>query len=598
MEQVDSQARCEAALAILQSTLRPHAQRWGRADISFCRHLTRLPSHQPNRNRPNGNETQVREDPRKGVYIDAHEETVGDFETVLKILKMGERQRHVGCTEMNSRSSRSHTIFRLVVESQQMYDEKVHASQEEVDPSTLVATLNLVDLAGSESVRHTGATGIRQKEGGMINQSLLTLSRVIQTLTQPGNSHVNYRDSKLTRILQPSLSGNARMAIICCATAAEGFLEETRSTFQFASRAKEIKTRAVVNEIVDDKTQIRRMSAELAALKRQHAEQQQQAAAAGQGNGDNGNVELVESLRQEKAEQAEKIDRLKKLLLNIAPAAVVHEEEGEPLLNFHVDVSPRVRRGKRSRETWCPGGSAGVVTAPRPLRLLNSNLGVLAGIDEGESEHLPKRRSSEAAESTAPAAAAASSAGRPSEGGSGAAAAEARSGAVAGVPSSGDVDVEAIASKLEEALAAKEETDEEMKEFVAYTVSAIRVCVSVCVSCCRRSVRLMSCHVMSLLACFYEAVSLASLYVLLWIFIFKLPYRTCRDGLGACSLCRCRGRARALVAQGTCPKPRPHEPVSRSIENLVIIATYEESCVRVRPFDPICDGSAQIYSSA
>ena len=391
------------------------------------------------------------------MYIDAHEETVGDFETVLKILKMGEKQRHVGGTEMNSRSSRSHTIFRLVVESQQMYDAKVHASQEEVDQSTLVATLNLVDLAGSESVRHTGATGIRQKEGGMINQSLLTLSRVIQTLTQPGNSHVNYRDSKLTRILQPSLSGNARMAIICCATAAEGFLEETRSTFQFASRAKEIKTRAVVNEIVDDKTQIRRMSQELAALKRKHAEQQ---AAAEQAGGGSNNGGLVEALRQEKAEQDEKIDRLKKLLLNIAPATAAQEEEGEPVLSFHLDLSPRVRRGKRSRETWCPGGTANVVTAPRPLRLLNSNTNALGAIDEGESEHLPKRRSSEAGESRAPGAA---SSGRLSEGGSGT--------VVAYAPASGDV--EAIASKLEEALAAKQETDEEMKEFVAYTVGFV-----------------------------------------------------------------------------------------------------------------------------
>ncbi|CAN0441973.1 unnamed protein product, partial [Hapterophycus canaliculatus] len=297
----------------------------------------------------------VREDPRKGVYIEAHEETVGDFETVLKVLKMGEKQRHVGCTEMNSRSSRSHTIFRLVLESQQMYDEDVHASREEVDTSTLVATLNLVDLAGSESVRHTGATGIRQKEGGMINQSLLTLSRVIQTLTQPGNSHVNYRDSKLTRILQPSLSGNARMAIICCATAAEGFLEETRSTLQFASRAKEIKTRAIVNEVVDDKTQIRRMSQELAALKRKHAEQEAAAAEAG-GGGSSG--VLVETLQQEKAQQAEKIDRLKNLLLNIAPTI---DEEGEPL-PFTLAISPRFRRGKRARETWCPGGSKSAVT--------------------------------------------------------------------------------------------------------------------------------------------------------------------------------------------------------------------------------------------
>eukprot|EP00752_Nemacystus_decipiens_P014181 g12611.t1 len=422
---------------------------------------------------PENTNMQVREDPRKGVYIDAHEETVGDYETVLKILKMGEKHRHVGCTEMNSRSSRSHTIFRLVVESQQMYDEKVHASQEEVDQSTLVATLNLVDLAGSESVRHTGATGIRQKEGGMINQSLLTLSRVIQTLTQPGNSHVNYRDSKLTRILQPSLSGNARMAIICCATAAEGFLEETRSTFQFASRAKEIKTRAVVNEIVDDKTQIRRMSQELAALKRQHAEQQAAAAAAGNGGGGN-NGGLVETLRQEKAEQAEKIDRLKKLLLNIAPVAAAHDEEGEPVLDFHLDISPRIRRGKRSRETWCPGDSATVVTAPRPLRLLNSNFDALGAIDEDASEHQPKRRSSEAAESRAPGSIAVSN-GRLSKGGSGAAATEGESDVVAD-GSAGDV--EAIASKLEEALVAKQETDEEMKEFVAYTEDVERVLAS------------------------------------------------------------------------------------------------------------------------
>ncbi|CAM9412371.1 unnamed protein product, partial [Ectocarpus sp. 8 AP-2014] len=395
---------------------------------------------------------QVREDPRKGIYIDAHEETVGDFETVLKILRVGEKQRHVGCTEMNSRSSRSHTIFRLVVESQQMFDEKVHASQEEVDPSTLVATLNLVDLAGSESVRHTGATGTRQKEGGMINQSLLTLSRVIQTLTQPGHSHVNYRDSKLTRILQPSLSGNARMAIICCATAAEGFLEETRSTLQFASRAKEIKTRAIVNEIVDDKTQIRRMAQELAALKKKHAEQQ------GGGGGGGGGGELVEALQQEKAEQAEKIDRLKKLLLNIAPA--VADEDGEPL-HLHLDVSPRFRRGKRSRETWCPGDTASIVTAPRPLRLRSPNLGDLDG-----EEHRPKRRSSEAAGGTA-------TGKMTSEEGCGKPAAAAAAVVVA--PSG---DMEAIATKLEEALAAKKETDEEMKEFVAYTEDVERVLAS------------------------------------------------------------------------------------------------------------------------
>ena len=148
---------------------------------------------------------------------------------------------------MNERSSRSHTIFRITLESrdassslaegeQSTPDGKTAADDVAPDASVRVSTLNLVDLAGSESVRHTGAIGERQKEGGKINQSLLTLSMVIQSLGQAASSnqhvHIKYRDSKLTRILQPSLSGNARMAVICCATPSELYLEETRSTLQ------------------------------------------------------------------------------------------------------------------------------------------------------------------------------------------------------------------------------------------------------------------------------------------------------------------------------------------------------------------------------
>ncbi len=107
--------------------------------------------------------------------------------------------------------------IRLVIESKE-------SSRGGVDPdgAVLVASLNLVDLAGSESVRHTGATGQRAKEGGKINQSLLSLSRVIHGLSQSNsNVHISYRDSKLTRLLQPSLSGNAKMSIICCITSAD-----------------------------------------------------------------------------------------------------------------------------------------------------------------------------------------------------------------------------------------------------------------------------------------------------------------------------------------------------------------------------------------
>lgn len=107
--------------------------------------------------------------------------------------------------------------FRVVIES------KVNAAHAaNGDGAVLVASLNLVDLAGSESVRLTGATGQRAKEGGKINQSLLSLSRVIQALSQPGQ-HVSFRDSQLTRLLQPSLSGNARMSIVCCITPADRY---------------------------------------------------------------------------------------------------------------------------------------------------------------------------------------------------------------------------------------------------------------------------------------------------------------------------------------------------------------------------------------
>lgn len=120
----------------------------------------------------------IREDPRKGVYIDASERIITSFDQVLEAQRTGELNRRVESTAMNERSSRSHTIFRIVVESRQ------RGGEDEADGAVLVAALNLVDLAGSESVKHTGATGQRAKEGGKINQSLLSLSRVIHSLSQ------------------------------------------------------------------------------------------------------------------------------------------------------------------------------------------------------------------------------------------------------------------------------------------------------------------------------------------------------------------------------------------------------------------------------
>ncbi len=137
--------------------------------------------------RENKNVLSIREDPRRGVFVNATENIVTDFESLLRTLFAGEKNRSFASTEMNERSSRSHTIFRVTVESRKKADPRDDEEEEEGDgfddlevESTTsrdnedgpvrIATLNLVDLAGSESVRHTGATGERQKEGGLINR--------------------------------------------------------------------------------------------------------------------------------------------------------------------------------------------------------------------------------------------------------------------------------------------------------------------------------------------------------------------------------------------------------------------------------------------
>ncbi|GAB5370517.1 hypothetical protein AAMO2058_001499900 [Amorphochlora amoebiformis] len=126
----------------------------------------------------------------------------------------------------------------------------------------------MVDLAGSERCSQTKSQGLRLKEGGHINKSLLTLGIVIRKLAEGTSNHIPYRESKLTRILQTALGGNSRTAILCCVTPASMHTDETISTLKFASRAKNIKNRIEVNEVVDDQTLIRRLKQENALLKR------------------------------------------------------------------------------------------------------------------------------------------------------------------------------------------------------------------------------------------------------------------------------------------------------------------------------------------
>ncbi|XP_010544008.1 PREDICTED: kinesin-like protein KIN-7N [Tarenaya hassleriana] len=205
---------------------------------------------------------QIHENFERGIFVTGlKEEIVNDAEQILKLIDAGEVNRHFGETNMNIRSSRSHTIFRMVIESKG----KENSSSDAIR----VSVLNLVDLAGSERIAKTGADGVRLKEGKYINKSLMILGNVINKLSDGAKqrAHIPYRDSKLTRILQPALGGNAKTCIICTVAPEEDHIEESKGTLQFASRAKRITNCAQVNEILTDGALLKRQKLEIEELR-------------------------------------------------------------------------------------------------------------------------------------------------------------------------------------------------------------------------------------------------------------------------------------------------------------------------------------------
>lgn len=212
----------------------------------------------------------IHENAEQGVFVAGlTEEIVRNPEQVLDIMHRGESKRTFGETQMNRKSSRSHTVFRMVVESRNTADEDGKASS--TSDAVRVSVLTLVDLAGSERQAKTGADGDRLKEGSHINKSLLCLGTVIAKLSEgreQQGGHIPFRDSKLTRILQPSLGGNAKTLVICNVTSSSLHVEETHSTLRFASRAKQVTNNAKVNEVVSEQTLLKKQQLEIEELKR------------------------------------------------------------------------------------------------------------------------------------------------------------------------------------------------------------------------------------------------------------------------------------------------------------------------------------------
>lgn len=189
------------------------------------------------------NVPQVRDDRRRGVSVaPLHEAVVTSPAQVFQLLARGEANRHVGATDWNERSSRSHTCLKFTLES--------WARTPGAKRPYRVSELCLIDLAGSE--RHTlHASG--RREGGNINKSLLSLGKVIYALSDRGaHAHVPFRDSKLTRILQNSLSGNARVAVVCTLNPSPAMVEESLGTLSFARRIKGVAVQAQCNEFEAD----------------------------------------------------------------------------------------------------------------------------------------------------------------------------------------------------------------------------------------------------------------------------------------------------------------------------------------------------------
>jgi kinesin family protein 5 len=202
----------------------------------------------------------IREDPIKGIYIaGVTEEYVTSPQETIQVMHAGKlplvtvfpcpcvtvppqppagaANRAVAATGLNLGSSRSHSVFTITV-----------SQKDVVTSATKSGKLVLVDLAGSEMVRKSNATGQQLEEAKMINKSLSALGQVINALTDDKLNHVPYRDSKLTRILQDSLGGNSKTALIIAVSPSSYNSAETVSTLRFGTRAKSIENKVVINQ--------------------------------------------------------------------------------------------------------------------------------------------------------------------------------------------------------------------------------------------------------------------------------------------------------------------------------------------------------------
>ena len=241
-----------------------------------------LPESTPVQDRSN---VSIREDIKGRILLTGLQSIpINSIDDLLAALNHGSTIRQTDSTAINAKSSRSHAIFSLSLVQRKSSSSLMSTKEKRrsVPVETLVSNdsfitteskLHFVDLAGSERLKNTGASGDRAKEGISINSGLASLGKVISQLSsRHSGSHVSYRDSRLTRLLQDSLGGNAITYMIACVTPAEFHLSETLNTVQYAQRARAIQSKPQIQQVSDDgdkQAMIDRLRAEVAFLRQQ-----------------------------------------------------------------------------------------------------------------------------------------------------------------------------------------------------------------------------------------------------------------------------------------------------------------------------------------
>ena len=286
----------------------------------------------------------IREDTKGRILLTGlHQVDINSVEDLLGALNFGSSIRQTDATAINAKSSRSHAVFSLnllsrtkkpqTTKQEKRFSVPIEAMSGSDSYVTVDSKLHFVDLAGSERLKNTQAQGERAREGISINAGLASLGKVISQLSQRQmGSHVSYRDSKLTRLLQDSLGGNAITYVIACVTPAEFHLSETLNTVQYAERARAIQSKPQIQQVDegDKKAVIERLKAEITFLRDQINKSE---------SGDRRSGVLSEKLERQSEKEAELQNHLLDMQENYTALSQRHTKLISEITKAHDDES-------------------------------------------------------------------------------------------------------------------------------------------------------------------------------------------------------------------------------------------------------------------